>query len=86
MNINPVSVPACRQCYYNSCKMARLTNYFGFIDGTVRPISRPAKYQLVCYYGHKRVHGLKFQSVVLQNGGIGHLGEWTEKVLADIRV
>jgi len=49
------------------------TRCFGFIDGTVRSICRPTKYQRVCYNGHKRVHGLKFQSVVLPNGLIGHL-------------
>jgi len=54
-------------------KGAPLTTCFGFIDGTVRPICRPTKYQRVCYNGHKRVHGLKFQSVVLPNGLIGHL-------------
>ena len=54
-------------------KGAPLKNCFGFIDGTVRPICRPTKYQNVCYNGHKRVHGLKIQSVVLQNGLIGHM-------------
>ena len=54
-------------------KGAPLTNCFGFIDGTVRPICRPTRYQRVCYNGHKRVHALKFQSIVLPNGLIGHL-------------
>ena len=36
---------------------------FGFIDGTVRPICRPEGNQRIIYNGHKRVHGLKYQSV-----------------------
>ena len=46
---------------------------FGFIDGTVRPIARPGENQRVVYNGHKRVHALKFQSVVLPNGLIGNM-------------
>ena len=54
-------------------KGAALENCFGFIDGTVRPISRPIINQRTVYNGHKRVHALKFQSVALPNGLIGHL-------------
>ena len=58
-------------------KGAPLNNCFGFIDGTVRPICRPGENQRVVYNGHKRVHSLKFQSVVLPNGLIGNLaGPW----------
>ena len=32
---------------------ALLDNYFGFIDGTVRPISRPVELQEVVFNGHK---------------------------------
>ena len=32
----------------------------GFIDGTVRPISRPEQNQRIVYDGHKRVHGIKY--------------------------
>ena len=52
---------------------APLPNCFGFIDGTVRPISRPGEHQRLLYNGHKRVHALKFQSVALPNGLIGNL-------------
>ena len=45
-----------------------LENCFGFIDGTVRPIARPAENQRVVYNGHKCVNTLKFQSIVLPNG------------------
>ena len=52
---------------------AALSNCFGFVDGTVRPICRPGKDQKVVYNGHKRVHALKFQSVSLPNGLVAHL-------------
>ena len=52
---------------------APLENCFGFIDGTVRPIGRPKQHQRVMYNGHKRVHAIKFQSVVLPNGIIANL-------------
>ena len=46
-----------------------LNNCFGFVDGTVRPICRPSTVnQRLLYNGHKRVHGIKFQSVVTPNG------------------
>ena len=54
-------------------KGAPLTNCFGFVDRTVRPISRPGESQRLVYNGHKRVQGLKFQSVVVPNGLIAHL-------------
>ena len=52
-----------------SNKGAALENCFGFIDGTVRTISRPDANQRIVYSEHKRVHS----SVVLPNGLIGHL-------------
>ncbi|XP_028411159.1 uncharacterized protein LOC114533765 [Dendronephthya gigantea] len=54
-------------------KGAALNNCVGFIDGTVRAICRPGKLQRAVYNGHKRVHAIKFQSVALPNGMIGHL-------------
>lgn len=70
-----VLAPAALQTYAEavSRKGAPLDNCFGFIDGTVRPISRPGTGQRVVYNGHKRVHGLKFQSVTLPNGLIGNI-------------
>ena len=47
-------------------KGAALDNCWGFIDGTVRPISSPNN-------GNKRVHALKYQSVVTPNGLIANL-------------
>ena len=35
-------------------KGAALTNCFGFVDGTIRQISRPGKNQRMVYNGHKR--------------------------------
>ena len=46
-------------------KGSPLSQCFGFIDGTVRPIARPTVNQRIMYSGHKRVHCLKFQVGVL---------------------
>jgi len=54
-------------------KGAALNNCWGFVDGTVRPICRPGRNQRLVYNGHKRVHALKFQSVVAPNGIIANL-------------
>lgn len=54
-----------------------LPDTWGFIDGTVRPIARPTRHQRQVYNGHKRVHALKFQSVMTPDGIISHLtGPW----------
>lgn len=50
-----------------------MRNCWGFVDGTVRPIARPGEHQKVIYNGHKKVHALKFQSVVAPNGMIATL-------------
>lgn len=67
--------PTPLQVYGNAAfaKGAALDNCFGFVDGTVRPICRPGEMQRTVYNGHKGVHGLKFQSVVLPNGLIANL-------------
>ena len=49
-------------------KGAAPNNCFGFVDGTVRAISRPFENQEITYNGHKRIHAVKFQSVTLPNG------------------
>ena len=54
-------------------KGALLVSCIGFIDGTVRPICRPTRHQRVCYNGHKRIHAIKFQSVVIPNGIIANM-------------
>jgi len=54
-------------------KGAALDNCWGFVDGTIRPICQPGENRRVVYNGHKRVHCLKFQSVVPPNGMIANL-------------
>ena len=72
---NEVLSPVNLQTYVDAvtARGAPLPNCFGFIDGTVRPISRPGEHQRLLYNGHKRVHALKFQSIALPNGLIGNL-------------
>ena len=74
--------PGALQLYADaiSRKGAPLDNCFGFIDGTVRPISRPDERQRIVYNGHKRVHALKFQSLSLPNGLIGNLNGQLVKI------
>ena len=50
-----------------------LDNCWVFIDGIVRPICRPRKDQRILHNGHKKVHAIKFQSVVARNGLIANL-------------
>ncbi|XP_077506971.1 uncharacterized protein LOC144116141 [Amblyomma americanum] len=54
-------------------KGAPLKNCWAFIDGTARPICRPSRNQNVYFSGHKRVHALKYQSVMCPNGIICQL-------------
>ena len=54
-------------------KGAPLDRCWGFIDGTVRPICRPIRLQRYVFSGHKRVHALKYQSVVCPDGIIAHM-------------
>ena len=67
--------PGCLERYAEAihAKGAALSNCFGFVDGTVRPICRPNSNQTQVYNGHKRVHALKFQSVATPNGLIANL-------------
>ena len=41
-----------------------LKGCWGFLDGTLVGIARPAFQQRACFSGHKRHHGLKFLSVI----------------------
>lgn len=47
-----------------NAKGAPLTHCFGFVDGTVRAMCRPIHHQREVYNGHKRCHGVKFQSIM----------------------
>ena len=69
-NNQPFLSPANLQLYAQaiSRKGSPLKNCFGFVDGTVRQISRPGDNQHLVYNGHKRVPALKFQAVVIPSG------------------
>lgn len=54
-------------------KGVALNNCWGLVDGTVRPICCQLQNQRSVYNGHKRVHALKFQSIVTPNGLIANL-------------
>ena len=54
-------------CNVTHQKGTPLQNCFGFVDGTVLQISRPKINKKTVYNGHKRVHGIKFQSIALSN-------------------
>ena len=54
-------------------KGAALNNTWGFIDGTVRPISRPRIHQKIVYNGNKRQHAVKYQSITTPNRMIANL-------------
>jgi nuclease HARBI1 len=49
-------------------KIGIVDNVWGFIDGTLRKICRPTYHQRLLYSGHKRTHGIKFQSVIAPDG------------------
>ncbi|XP_077500915.1 uncharacterized protein LOC144111478 isoform X1 [Amblyomma americanum] len=49
-------------------KGAPLPNCWAFIDGTARPICRPKRNQRAYFSGHKRVHCVKYQSLMCPNG------------------
>ena len=54
-------------------KVELVDRVWGFIDGTLRKTCRPTYYQKHAYSGHKRCHGLKFQSVTTPDGLIACL-------------
>ena len=55
---------------YEKCGLVQ--NVWGFIDGTFRKTCRPSYFQRLAYSGHKRCHGIKFQSVVTPDGLYAH--------------
>ncbi|XP_077498715.1 uncharacterized protein LOC144109799 [Amblyomma americanum] len=54
-------------------KGAPLHNCWGFIDGTTRAICRPSTSQKLFFSGHKRIHAVKYQSIMCPNGIICQL-------------
>ena len=67
--------PACLERFCNTIRNAGapLDNCWGFIDGTVISVCRPEEFQRILYNGHKRVHAIKYQSVIAPNGLIANL-------------
>ena len=65
----------CLETFANAIfqKSGAMQNCLGFVDGTVRPVSRPSRNQRVLYNGHKKVHALKFQSVAVPTGLVANL-------------
>ena len=49
-------------------KGTALSNCWGFVDGTVRPVTRPGKDQQILYNGQKKAHSIKFKIVATQSG------------------
>ena len=54
-------------------KSGAIDNCFGFVDGTVRCVTRSGQNQRVLYNGHKKVHAIKFQSLAVPNGLVANL-------------
>ncbi|CAM9671795.1 unnamed protein product [Sphacelaria rigidula] len=52
---------------------APLANWWAFIDGTGRAVSRPVRGQRAVYNGHKKLHALKYQGLVTPDGIIADL-------------
>ena len=71
----PVLSSRCLEQYVQAIrrKGSPLYHCFGFVDGTVKPISRPEENQRVVYNGHKRIHSLKFQAIAISNGLIANM-------------
>ncbi|ETM48914.1 hypothetical protein L914_06619 [Phytophthora nicotianae] len=67
-------------------ELGELRNVWGFIDGTIRRIGKPLgnAEQHALYSGHKRCHGIKFQSVTTPDGIISHLFGPAEGRLHDL--
>jgi DDE superfamily endonuclease len=57
---------------HRKCRLGGL-GVWGFIDGTLRKTCRPSRFQKLVYSGHKRSHGIKFQSVTTPDGLIALL-------------
>ena len=57
----------------SSSLCAPIQTIWGFIDCTIHAMCHPTWFQCQGYSGHKKVHTLKYQAVVLVNGIITHL-------------
>lgn len=54
-------------------KGAPLDVVWGFVDGTLRRTARPVRNQRILYNGWKRIHAIKFHSIVTPDGIHSHL-------------
>ena len=68
--LSPNSLQVFANAIHDKC--APLENYWGFVPATVRPMCRPGENQRTVYKGHKKIHAIKFQSVVAPNGLIAN--------------
>lgn len=75
--LHDVGIWAHRMPYYAERISSKLDflmgNIWGFIDGTIRRVRRPIRFQRQVYTGYRRCHALKFQSVITPDGFIAHL-------------
>jgi nuclease HARBI1 len=69
--LHPSQLSYCAEAMHNHG--APLKSVFAFIHCTIRRICHPTWFQCVAYNGHKKIHVLKFQALMLPNGIIGHL-------------
>ena len=69
--LSPANLLSCAEVIHRAG--VPLENCWGFVDRTVRPICRPGRQHRILYNGHKRIHSIKFQSVVTPNGLIANL-------------
>lgn len=61
---------------YTAAIMSRgspVDNCFGFVDGSIWPITRPGENEQIVHNGDRSVHAIKFQSIVLPSGLIGNM-------------
>ena len=65
-SLAPENLQTHANAMYN--KGAPLNTCWGFVDGTVHPVSRPGQNQRAVYNGHKLVHAIKCQSVATPEG------------------
>lgn len=67
--------PAKLKEYANAvtAKGAPTTNVWGFIDGTLRKTARPVRNQRIVYNGWKRIHALKWHSIITPDGIHAHV-------------
>ena len=66
------------QCLQGLCdtihqKRAALSHCWGFVDRTVRHISRPNENQRILYNGHKKVNAIKLKSAFTSNSLVMNL-------------